>query len=215
MKPVRDWISNVVLAALVAAVTLLLVLMGQPAHAQTITWKVDGPAACTVTCAPVGTPTTPPPGPVDPTPPPPPVEPPPADPCAKYAGNFLLYSYCKQGAVKPTPAGDSGTGAPTTGFVLATRGRPLTNTLTAGVPYQYSILSTAKGERVELTILEVVGTPDSIQTTSTVRGPAGEVLSGPSFFGRHATHVIQSSPGGTLTLTVTTTVTAPLGVQRN
>lgn len=166
----------------------------------------------TVTCAPAY-------GPGIPVQPPPPVEPPPpvppaADPCAQYAGNFMLYSYCMQASAKPGPISNSvGSSLPTTGFLLVDRGRPLTNFLTAGVPYHYSI-PTFLGERVTITILEVSGTPDSMFTTSSIRSPTGVLLSGPSVFMRHGGHVVDS-PGGTLVLDVTTTVSAPLGVQRN
>lgn len=100
-REVKAWISSLALTALVAAATLVL-----PAHAQTITWKVDGPASCTVTCAAAGTPAPVPPGPPQV---PVPAEPTPADPCARHIGNFLLYDYCRQGVAKPTPApiGDS------------------------------------------------------------------------------------------------------------
>lgn len=245
-REVRAWLSNVALAALVAAVILLLVLMGQPVQAQTITWKVDGPASCTVTCTPGAAAPTPPGPPQPPVPPDPAPTPAPTDACAGMTPQFLaaideveprltlwdIQIYRNGGRVltdaqracararnvpgsqpPPPPAGNSDAGLPTTGFVLATRGRPLTNTLAAGVAYQYAVPTTC-GERVQLTILEVVGTPDSISTTSTVRGPVGEILSGPSIFGRHGSHVV-TSPCGTLTLSVTPTVTAPLGVTRN
>lgn len=167
----------------------------------------------TITCAPAMGPGIP----VQPPPPPPPVDkptPPAADPCVAYKGNFLLYSYCLQGAVKPAPTGNSSSSdLPTTGFSLIHKGRPLTNYLTAGVPYHYSI-PTYAGEQVTVTILEVAGTPDSMFTTSSIRGPTGAVLSGPSTFMRHGSHVLYS-PGGMLTLDLTATVSAPLGVQRN
>lgn len=165
----------------------------------------------TITCAPAM-------GPAIPVQPPPPVEPPPAppsaDPCAAHKGNFLLYSYCLQGAVKPAPTGNSSSSdLPTTGFSLIHKGRPLTNYLAAGVPYHYSI-PTYVGEQVTITILEVVGTPDSMFTTSSIRAPTGAILSGPSTFMRHGSHTVKS-PGGTLVLDLTPTVSAPLGVQRN
>lgn len=236
-RPVRDWLANVAIAALVAVVTLLLVL---PAQAQTATWKVDGPASCTATCTPAGAP----PPPVDPTPPPPPPPPPPpSDPCSGITDarfNSALaerldpwgFFWRMQRALNaeelacvrarkipgfevPASTGSTGGGgevADTTGFSLERKGSPYRNSLIAGYTYQYSMI-TAAGERVELTILEVAGTPDSMTTSSYVRGING-TLSAPQTFGRHGKHLFVS-PGGAVTLVLTPSVSGELGVQRN
>lgn len=116
----------------------------------------------------------------------------------------------------PTVIVDGGGSAPTpefVGFNLDSKSHPYRNTLVAGATYQY-VFSTAPGELVELTILEVSGTPDTMRTVSQVRTDAGVILSGPTFFGRHGKHIF-TSPGGRVTMFLTPQESGPLGVQRN
>lgn len=239
-REVKAWLSSVALAALVAAVTLLLVL---PAQAQSITWKVDGPAACTVTCAPAGTPAptpTPPgpqPGPSEPAP-----APPPTDPCAGITdarfnqalaerldpGGFFWrlgrgltaqeYACVRArglpGFGEPPPAPKPPVAsAPRTGFVLGIRGAILRNKHPANAASRYVLPNSEKGESVVFTIAENADTQTDAQVTSEVRGPAGELLSGPVTRGSHYTDHRVISPGGVLSLYVTPSLATSLTVQ--
>lgn len=128
----------------------------------------------------------------------------------------MLYSYCRQGVITPGVTGNgqpSSDGHSFTGFGLERKGHPYSNRLEGGYTYQY-VLDTAAGERVELTLLEVVGTPDSMSTVSRVTTASGAVVSPPVASGRHGKHDFVS-PGGRLTLFLTPSVSGELGVQRN
>jgi hypothetical protein len=233
-REVKAWLSNLALAALVAAVTLLLVL---PAQAQSITWKVDGPASCTVTCTP-GTS-----APVPPPQPPAPVEPAPspADPCAGITDarfNQALADRLNPGGFfwrlgrgltaqefacvrdrglpgfgDATPAKPPVASGPQTGFVLALKGVALRNKLSAGVRYRFTV-PTAKGERVQIQVAENASTVHG-DLKSEVRGPAGELLSGPSVHGSVFFSHALTSPGGTLSFYIASSVDTSLSFIRN
>jgi hypothetical protein len=201
------------------------------------------PAGFTLSCALPSVVTPPPPVEPPPPPPPVEPPPPPSDPCSGITDarfNQALaerldpwgFFWRMQRSLKPeelacvrarkvpgfelpTPTGSTGGGGEvvaTTGFNLERKGLPYRNSLIGGYTYQYS-MATAAGESVELTILEVVGTPDSMTTTSYVRSING-TLSAPQTFGRHGKHTF-ISPGGAVTLYLTPSVSGELGVQRN
>lgn len=82
-----------------------LLALSLPAIAQSITWKIDTPAVCTVTCAPTGSPPPVPPLPPNPTPP---VAPPAAGkpaPAGVVAGPDLTGTFGNPQLVYNIPAG--------------------------------------------------------------------------------------------------------------
>lgn len=100
-----------------------------------------------------------------------------------------------------------------TGFDLHVKGSPKVNVLMAGQTYQFSF-TTEKDEQIKVTLLEVAGTPDSLNTTSWVSTASGFNVSPTVVFNRFGgTHDFKS-PGGLLILWVIPSETAPVGVQR-
>jgi hypothetical protein len=100
------------------------------------------------------------------------------------------------------------------GFVLALRGVTLRNKLLGGVTYRFTVPGTAQGEHVQVQIGENASTNHG-DVKSEVRGPTGEILSGPvdhgSVFFMHSV----VSPGGTLSFYLTPSVDTSLSVMRN
>lgn len=99
------------------------------------------------------------------------------------------------------------------GFVFGVPGAILRNQHPANVASRYVLPSSEKGAHVVFTIAENADTHTDAQVTSEVRGPAGELLSGPTTRGSSYTDHRVISPGGVLSLYVTPTLDTSLTVQ--
>ena len=82
-----------------------------------------------------------------------------------------------------------------------------------GDEHHFSV-PTYAGEEVTLTLLEVAGTPDTLQTNSYVTDDRGRLLAGPTYFGRHGSHTFKAQ-GERSFLSVTPTDSGPIGIQRS
>jgi hypothetical protein len=100
-----------------------------------------------------------------------------------------------------------------TGFILASKGVALRNRMAGGNPYKFTVPNTQPGERVTIQIGENGSTNDG-DSTSEVRGPSGELLSGPSKFPKHFGEHVVISPGGSLSFYLTPEVDTSLSVIR-
>lgn len=97
--------------------------------------------------------------------------------------------------------------------VIANKYHPYRVDLHKGDKQHFSV-PTYAGEQVTLTLLEVQGTPDSLQTNSYVTDDRGRLLAGPTYFGRHGSHSFKAQGDRTF-LSVTATDSGPIGIQRN
>lgn len=102
--------------------------------------------------------------------------------------------------------------APVQDNTLRPSSTPYRVNLVKGEESSFSI-PTYAGEDIWLTLLEVAGTPDSMQTDSYVTDERGRFLAGPSRIGRHGEHRFKAQ-GSVCYLTITPTVSGPLGIQR-
>jgi hypothetical protein len=172
-----------------------------------------------------------------PTPAPTPAPPPADDPCALCTDPIFLkaiaegremgyWDLMKRGFRGPTdqekacmasrgiPKKTTSTPIPDrSGSVLASKGVALRNKLTANAPHRFTV-PTIKGERVQIQVAENASTVHG-DLKSEVRGPAGELLSGPADHGSvfYSHDVI--SPGGMLSFYITSSVDTSLSFIRN
>lgn len=70
------------------------------------------------------------------------------------------------------------------------------------------------GEEIEIILLEVQGTPDSLQTNSYITDERGRILAGPEYFIRHGRYTFKAQ-GSLCFLSITATDSGPIGIQRN
>jgi hypothetical protein len=173
-----------------------------------------------------------------PTPAPTPAPPPADDPCALCTDPIFLkaiaegremgyWDLMKRGFKGPTdqeracmvsrgipkPPKPSTPVADKSGWILSTKGMALRNKMVGGNPYKFTVPSTQKGERVTIQVGENANTNDG-DSVSEVRGPLGELLSGPHRFPKHFGEHIVISPGGTLSFYLTPEVDTSLSVIR-
>lgn len=104
------------------------------------------------------------------------------------------------------------TAAPVADNMIRPSNTPYRVDLVEGVESPF-VVPTYPGEQVTLILLEVAGTPDTLQTNSYVTDERGRVLAGPSYFGRHGSHTF-TAQGSRCILSVTPTDSGPLGIQR-
>lgn len=107
---------------------------------------------------------------------------------------------------------EENTSAPVQDGVIRPSSTPYRVNLQSGQESRFTI-PTTPGEDMWLTLLEVMGTPDSLQTDSYVTDERGRLLAGPSRIGRHGEHRFKAQ-GSVCYLSITPTVSGPLGIQR-